>query len=637
MGRILRIGNDSVVNYNLKATSDYDSDDPAATTSAWPDEAAMDQLFSEASPTVLSNIEGALVTFERMPHAFLGAMAKVIVHYDFEDGENPWMEMWVHFERTDEWVRYGRVQCANVFTGASDGARKIYSFTFGSALSGVDKVWLTMDPGGVGTPKVDWFSIQLFGLCNTYHAPKPNDGVDPCSLPPDDELYPGDDICKGDGGGGGGDDCPPSLRQPDGSCGPDWCNEASIQDYRNFLESVVPEFLPIFDAWLEINRAALQEFCKGFGPFPPDPPLPPINPPADLPPLDLCDEDSVAMFRAAIGGDSERLQMFDDYMDTLEEVGFFEIACSDPDPEEVPVDPETGEPTEEPPPPVNLPGPFGGDPGGTPEYPPKEKKKKKDDPDKDKGISLRYILTWSGNDLADAATMAANIVPEPPRYTFYRQGAWGPAEGVNTIGHLYTPATYALKINFTQLIRYTNVGLKMWMFYLRDSNNLRYSISKEGVYVIPAQYGCPPQPDWIITRDSNIQPAPYEVIKKKYLEYQLSEGPLVQNCAITLALPREDENQNDGTACSPGYKPRSILGFQRGGCLHGFTVKLKARWLRDVSCADYDVAGYGDYLHARPICLVLDINLKNIAGFSTRTIGVDLEFLKDAQPVESCT
>src|SRR5262245_8407253 len=109
MGRILRVGTDTTINYTLLETSAYNAGDPAATTAAWPDTAAMDQLFDQASPTVVMDAQGALVTFSRFPDRFLGAMIKVAANYDRDTGENPAIEMWTHDSESDEWTRRRRV------------------------------------------------------------------------------------------------------------------------------------------------------------------------------------------------------------------------------------------------------------------------------------------------------------------------------------------------------------------------------------------------------------------------------------------------------------------------------------------------------------------------------------------------
>lgn len=355
MGRILRTGTDTVINYSFLETSAYDEDNPAATTSPWDDSDAMDQLFDQANPDAVIDAQGALVTFERFPYAFYGAMVKVAANYDTSAGENPALELWVHDSVEDTWTKLRRILFANIFTGSPDGERKVFDLTFFFLLLNIDKVWITMDPGSTGSPTMDWYSIQLFGQCETGLQNPTGGSYDPCA-DPTDPFYPGDDVCSGN----------PWTSGPKPCAAPDYCNETSVQDYRECLRATVPAFLPIFDAWLDVNRTTIELFCSGNAPFPPNEPLPPPPNSPPLPPLDLCDQDSIDAFRAALAGDAEHVAQFDAYIDSLEENGFFALVCPEPDPDEIPIDPETLEPS---PDPENVPSPFGSGPGGVPQIP----------------------------------------------------------------------------------------------------------------------------------------------------------------------------------------------------------------------------------------------------------------------------
>lgn len=638
MGRILRIGADTDTNYSLQSTSAYDEDNPAATTAAWPDSEAMDQLFDQPAPTVVTNQQGALVTFERFPDRFLGVMVKVAATYDTETGENPALEMWTHDMTTSMWTRRRRVLFANVFTGSPTGKRKIYDFTLFPSLLDVDQVWITMDPRDVGAPTLDWYSIQLFGQCEGAQRNDGGGSSDPCD-DPTGPFYPGDDICNGVFGND-----PPSCDEPD------WCNEASIQDYRACLDANIPQFLPIFDTWLDANREGLRDFCAGTQPFP-DPPAPTPPTPNPLPPLDLCSEDSIAAFRATVSGDADRLAQFDTYIDSLEESGFFQLTCPEPDPDEQYVDPETGLPAEDP---TTGGTPFGSGPGGVPIFP-RSSLPGSDEDDDDEPLlryTQRFMLTWSGNDEATATSMTNTLIGDLPADNsteVYETGLahWGPDTGESTLGLQFSPATYGLNILLKKLPYSCRVGVRMWFFRMRQTANLRFSIDNFGVFVNPAVGDCPDGPDWLITEGTGLTIPATQILGNSYYEYAFNGGNFRNNTSITLNLPRVTPTQNDALTCSPGYQARSLLGFQRGGCLVGVTAKERSIWLRDTSIEDFDDDPTGlpfptYYAGGKsPMCLVLDVQVFTTSSGIEKVVTVEpvtvgLSTNQDAQPIESC-
>ena len=347
MGRIRRIGVDSMTNYSFLQTSAYDANNPAATTSAWPDDAAMDQDPRQASPTEVT-AEGVLITFERFPDTFTGAHVKVQPTYDFDSGgENPFLEMWLHDSETSTWTKRSSVQFANVFVGAKTGVRKIFDFTFFPFERNIDMVWLTMNPGAVGTPSMDFAMIRLFGKCEQT-LPRDGDETDPCA-DPNNPFYTGlDDE---------GNPCPGTTFGPPPTTPEipalDLCNPVSIEQYREAVKDI-PGFVEQFDAWYATNIEAIQLYCAGTNPDPPTGQPPPPHP-AVLPPLDLCDQDSIDAFRAALPT-PEAVASFDDFIDGLESDGFFDFTCPPPVPPEEYIDPNTLEPATEPDPVLE---PFG--------------------------------------------------------------------------------------------------------------------------------------------------------------------------------------------------------------------------------------------------------------------------------------
>lgn len=359
MGRILRIGTDLATNYTLFATSGYDANNPPGTTSAWPDSLAMDQSFTQV-PFVTVTELGALVEFNRFPDTFLGAMVKIKPTYDTSIGEAPIFEMWTNSD-ADGWVKRRSIALTNVFVGVPTGTYKVLDLTFFPFLRGITQVWLTLNPGTAGAPTVEFVSIQLYGQCDgslrNDHGGGPGGACDD----PTDPFYTGFD--------NEGNPCPGTTFGPPTSPDPptlDVCNAASIANYRVYAQTI-PGYVEVFDAWLEANALLISEACAGTGVGgTPSPPSPPGSPPA-LPPLDLCDPASIDAFRAALAGNPDQVTAFDEYIDGLTAVGFFDLVCAPPEPDEVPIDPVTLAPVN--PEPPNPPVPFGSGPGGQPQFP----------------------------------------------------------------------------------------------------------------------------------------------------------------------------------------------------------------------------------------------------------------------------
>jgi hypothetical protein len=346
MGRIRRIGTDTVTNYSFLATSAYDSTDPAATTSAWPDDAVMDQLFSQPGPTEVEE-QGVLITFERLPYAFNGAYVKLKPTYNASVGEDPFIELWTHNSQTSIWTRRHRIELSNPFVGIESETRKVMDLSFFPFVTDVDKVWITMDPGSVGSPTLAFSGLQLFGQCRqTITTPNPGGTLedDPCLENPfgfDKEgnpcLTPGADCSQFPEG------CAPNQGPP-----LDVCNPTSVDTYKQFLAGIGDGGVALleFNAWLDANADIIALACADLGPDPVPPPVPPLPP---LPKLDLCDQDSIAAYRTAIGDPTLQAE-FDSFIEALTNEGFFDVNCPTPPPDEPPVyvDPVTQEPAPDP-------------------------------------------------------------------------------------------------------------------------------------------------------------------------------------------------------------------------------------------------------------------------------------------------
>ncbi len=346
MGRILRIGTDTVTNYTLQSTSAYDATNPAGTTGTWPNTPAMDEPFTTALPIEIAE-QGVLISFARLPFAFTGALVKIRPTYNTSIGEDPFIELWTHNSVSLVWTRQRRIELSNLFVGVESGTRKIMDLTFLPFATEVDKVWITMDPGLTGSPTMKFVGIQLYGECKqTITTPNPPGTIDddPCLENPfgfDKDgnpcLVPGVDCSKFPEG------CAPNA-------GPtlDVCNPASVDQYKQFLEGIGDGGVALleFNNWLTVNADAIALSCAGEGPDPPAPPVPPVPP---LPKVDLCDPDSRAAFREALGDPALQAD-FDALVEALTNEGFFTTNCPTPPPDEPPVyvDPVTQSPDEDP-------------------------------------------------------------------------------------------------------------------------------------------------------------------------------------------------------------------------------------------------------------------------------------------------
>lgn len=651
MGRILRVGANDQVNYVLQATSNYDADNPAATTFTWPNSALMDQAFDEPSPDEIES-EGVLVNFSRFPYAFEGAMVKIRPTYD-ADTENPFFEEWTHDSVEDEWTLRRRIQLSNLFVGVESGERKIIDFTFFPFLQNVDKVWLTMTATS-GSPTNRFIAVHLFGQCkNTLVIPRrpfPGGAETPCLKHPDGLDQDGNPCLVP------GADCSqfPEFCRPIPDV--DLCNPASVAVYQEALRSI-PGALEQFESWYSANATLIAQACAGVD-FPNPPPTPPSPPLPPLPPLDLCDEDSIDAFRAAIAGDAEQVAAFDDFLDGLDEAGYFDLTCPPPEPPEQYVDPETQAPAEDPLTDDNT--PFASGPGGQPApgaTPLPDDSS--DDGGSDAGavieITQRSILVWSGNDITEAETLTDALIDPLPAPSEFQERTtesanWGPDEGEATTGLNFNPTVYGFVVRLRKLPFSCRVSLRMRVFRMRTTvahptNELYDSISDDGIHTRAAGGGCPAGPDWILTLPESITESDNPTIGDDYAEYVFNGDGLVNNTTINIAVPRVNAAQNDALVCSPGFEPRSDpvegVAWERGGCLGGGSGPIERdRWVLNNANADFDASGVLDYSHVRPICIVFDVRLDAVVfgkGVDLRRSSIELSTLSDTSPTEDCT
>lgn len=649
MGRILRIGNDTLTNYSFLQTSAYNASLPAATTSPWPDDAAMDQAFTQPSPVEVT-AQGVLITFNRLPDTFDGAMVKLEPTYDSSTGEDPFFEMWIH-DPTNGWVLRSSIELSNPFNGIVSGQRKILDLTFFPFLPAIDMVWLTMNPGSIGTPSLNFLAIKLFGQCTgTLRDPAGGGLPDTCN--PDSQFYTGFRMLAD----GTFVDCasvndPPPFSLPT----PDLCNPASVASYREVLRGLDDggTSLNEFDGWFTLNQTLIESNCAGNTNT--DPPTQPIPPLPTLPTLDLCNQDSIDAFRAAIAGDADQLAAFNSFIDSLTAAGYFDLVCPADDPPTVYVDPITQQPA--PDPNVTPLLPFSGGPGGEPPALPGSGSPAAHTPAGSTPIlerTTRFNLCWSGTDKPLTAALSTGLItPLAASTNTAKRATFTRNYGPNTspvVGAPHTPAPYGLVISLGRLPFSCFVGIRMRVFRLTGSPGLSFSISNAGINTVPATGFCPISPDWI---EANF-PAPAFVapgspnIGDSYREFIFTGNNTANDAVILLTLPRVNPAQNDALVCTAGYQPRNVhdllgndsMAFDRGGCLVGLSTKLRAIWLHDVSIADYTGTGALDYLHVRPYGFTLDVTLRAALvgdGFDLGTNStIDLSFVSDAQPVETC-
>jgi len=293
-GRILRRGLSGVENYTLDETELYDNTNPAGSVVGGFAESTLLILEQPLDAPIVAGVneidaEGLLITFARFPHFFEGVVVKIRPTYT--GLEVPFLEVWL-YTVVGGWVKRRRVSLTNPFTGTESDRAKIFDLRFNPVLEDITKVWITMDPGAVGAPSMRFAVVQCYGFC-TPTIPK----VAGC----------------------------PALAKIDGV----W---VAVDDNGDPTGAEVPE--PCLPSLCLDDPAACLVPILDF-----DPDEPPV------PPLDLCDSDSITTFRASLS--VEDAEFFDQMLDVLDSLGYFEEAC-DP-PEDPYFDPEDIAPATEPP------------------------------------------------------------------------------------------------------------------------------------------------------------------------------------------------------------------------------------------------------------------------------------------------
>lgn len=606
MGKLLRVGVDTTVNYVLQETSAYDEANPAATTATWTPQSDMDQALTIPLPTAVTHTaQGALINFQRMAEFNDGVKVKLKPTYDQDAGEDPYLEVWTHDEVSSEWTIRRKIQLKNGFVGVESGHAKIFDLPFSVGLSNVDKIWITMNPGAIGSPSMEFVAIQVIGRCSATI-------VTPGSCEDDPDV-----------------DClDPTFGDPND---PATCEDYGLETDANGNCVFPPPDFP------------------GLPPADGGPPTKPSTPP-NFPAVDLCDAAALQAFKDQLT--PEQLAYFEELLEASD------LPClEDPDDPDEPLqpqqvlpinqDPDTGDPILPSQPIEVYVDPRTLEPGPDP----RAADDSRGDPFVTVRQTLRAVVTWSGNDTAEAVTYANANVPLPPNNPTTMQltqiqGNWGPNAGISTLGVQFTPACYGFRINVSDLPYACRVGLRVRTFKLRGTADLRDSINADGVADFEPGGDCPTNPDWILTKSDTLEVPDSNLIGDNFYELAFKAESFFdsddRSAFIDIKLPREDDTQNDALTCTPGYKARSRLGFQRGGCLMGLTVIERDRWLYDVSGEDYDGSSVFDYIHRRPQALVIDVVLRaslvgDINDVRDSDINIDMVTYKDAQPVEDCS
>lgn len=163
--RIRRIGGvGATVNYTLQATSAYDEADPAGTAATWTTPANMDQALTATANA--ATYQGGLITFALFPDVFEGVRVKVKPTYDTGAGEVPSLELWTRDSVTAAWTKRRSIPLYDPFRGVVTTKARTFSLFLANQLRNVDAVWVTMAPGAVGTPSMQWLAIQCLGHCD---------------------------------------------------------------------------------------------------------------------------------------------------------------------------------------------------------------------------------------------------------------------------------------------------------------------------------------------------------------------------------------------------------------------------------------------------------------------------------------
>jgi len=176
---------------------------------------------------------------------------------------------------------------------------------------------------------------------------------------------------------------------------------------------------------------------------------------------------------------------------------------------------------------------------------------------------------------------------------------------------------------------------------MRATPGFRFSISDAGIFTEPPIGFCAAGPDWIIANPLTITDGTSTLIGSNYKEFVFTGTGMVNYANMIFSMPRETPTQNDFDACVAGWKARSDLGFQRAGCLFdAFNKKLRARWICDVSTADYDAAPPFTFMtFGPPLAIIFDVTLRATlagGGFDLGKTTISFDTLKDAQPTETC-
>lgn len=324
LGRIRRISLDAGTpeNYTLASTTFYDNGDPTASTGPWgtgdADVAAMDVPLSTPTPPALEVAHpGALIEFARQPFRFHGVTVKVRPTYDSTIGEDPALEMWTQQLGSNVYTLRRRIPFASLI-GTPSGRVKYFDLSLAVPLANVARVWVVMNPGTVGNPTMTFLAIHCFGQCRLVPVTPGSCYDDPTT------------DCLGAG------ECEDNVET---------CLDPPL-DCEDFAPEVCD--LPPFD-W---PKAPPEEGG----------PTPRFEPPT-FPTIDLCDADAIEAYKDELT--PEQLAYLEDLLDQAE------LPCLDPEdrspnpvapinadadlnpilprqPVEVYVNPETGEPEQDP-------------------------------------------------------------------------------------------------------------------------------------------------------------------------------------------------------------------------------------------------------------------------------------------------
>lgn len=160
----LQVDGLQTTNWTTEATETYVPATPAVTPSSWGTTAEIANLDRDFDATGSTKLHlGALLTITDAPDRLWGAQVKAQVTYGASDA--PKLELWT-FDATNGWVLRRRLAVSAL---ARSGDPTVFDLVLATPLTGVSKVWITLNP--TSTETNTWVELHLYGDCDTLLDP----------------------------------------------------------------------------------------------------------------------------------------------------------------------------------------------------------------------------------------------------------------------------------------------------------------------------------------------------------------------------------------------------------------------------------------------------------------------------------